>query len=802
MVAKSFGKEFLRLLPTSSPNELKDRFTKYACFVPLAINALKGQNYLTIDFNAVDEKTIKTSYYLLKTYKESDDDYYIKIDSVTPIDEVSVKYVKNRHSAKQPKRRATDDLVFRHYDSEFGDILSDIQDRILFTSLSSELRRRNVHHSGVILDDSQTHLTLGVNSFPDLPDVDSESLTLFQKNIIQCKFHIHKRVNEKWLVEIKFAKNVLKDICNDMTHMTNHVQTLYDLSDPVDSVAESFLKDLSCLATLYGPTYKLAAAFKQCRSLQQSIQFSSFTFKRLQFCYGPSKCYCASIMKAPNSPLKLHLGCSGSSISANPHILAAVHLQRMLQETSDLVELARILSDTCEMYTSVSKLNTSLHLITLTEKPTPVFSIIVQSVHQLRILYRNMFLLDVTAAPESQAVYVRDAKVHSQTLSQSIQRIPQLFSFLNMYVDDAVLPNRRHSVPDDDHPMSPLNDGIARIASDLNIPGASPQDSTIPLSPARIPSPATPWRTETKPQINQNQSQAQVQGGLSTLLSYQALSRLMTPGPPPSGMNPSNSIYCSALERFLACAAQRRKISQLLKEKSGVLSEVQQQDRLSTVFTSDCLTYKISLDNQNMQVLRFQVMAETSMQGLEREEMVNLERIFDTKVACPPYKLVPLTSFITLLCVPTRILKDLIQLIKLEFQPNFNPGFHFKLLLSYPISDAPILNANPGHPAFVLSRDKSKCLFMMEISTNQGSLQDFTFVLAFLYDAGLNKLSLLPSHSHPNLTTRSRVIRITEQARESLEQMHRLHPTPRVECILAQYVRDVMHHMRSNKWGH
>ncbi|CAD5119260.1 DgyrCDS7889 [Dimorphilus gyrociliatus] len=793
LAARSFGKDFITILPVYSPDELKSHFTKYACFVPIAMNALRGQYYLAVDFIAVDDRTIKTSYFLLKTSKESEDSYYIKIEDVTNIDEISVKYMKNRFTAKEPKRKATDDHVFRHYNTEFADVLSDIQDRILFTALAEELRKRNVHHSGVILDDSQTHLTLGVNSFPSLPDVDKESMELFQNNIIQCKFHIHKRVNEKWLVEMTFAKNVLRDICSDMTHMANYVQTLYDLSDTIEVVADCFLKDLSCLASLYGPTHKLAVAYKQCPSLQQSIQFSSFTFKRLQFCYGPSKCYCASIMKAPNSSLKLNLGCSGSATSSNPHILAAVHLQKMLQETSDLVELARVLSDTCEMYASVSKLNTSLHLVTTSEKPSPVFSIIVQSTQQLRIMYRNIFLLDVTAAPNSQAVYVRDAKLH-QSLLQTIQSIPQLYSFLNMYVDEAVLPNRRHSVADDDHPMSPLNDGIARISNDLTIPGASPQDPNLPASPALLPSPATAWRTEAKPQVNQTQ----VQGGLSTLLSYQALSRLMTPGPPPSGVNPSNTVYCSALERFLACAAQRRKIAQLIKEKCGILTQLQSPDRLSTVFKSDSLTYKISLDAQHMQVLRFQVTSDPAMPGLERDDALNLERIFDAKVACPPYKMSVLSSFITLLCVPVRILKDLIHLMKLEFQPNHN-HFHFKLLLSYPVTDAPIQSL-PGYPTFILSRDRRKCIFMMEFSLTpaQGTPKELAFVLAFVYDAHSNKLTMLPPQNRQAIQTRPKVLSITEQAKTLLEQMNNMHPTPRTECTLAQYVRDVMHHININ----
>jgi hypothetical protein len=43
-----------------------------------------------------------------------------------------------------------------------------------------------------------------------------------------------------------------------------------------------------------------------------------------------------------------------------------------------------------------------------------------------------------------------------------------------------------------------------------------------------------------------------------------------------------------------------------------------------------------------------------------------LERFFDFKVACPPYKVNPLTAFGRLMMAPLRVLKDCVQIMRLE----------------------------------------------------------------------------------------------------------------------------------------
>jgi hypothetical protein len=43
-----------------------------------------------------------------------------------------------------------------------------------------------------------------------------------------------------------------------------------------------------------------------------------------------------------------------------------------------------------------------------------------------------------------------------------------------------------------------------------------------------------------------------------------------------------------------------------------------------------------------------------------------LERFFDLKVACPPYKVNPLTAFGRLMMAPLRVLKDCVQIMRLE----------------------------------------------------------------------------------------------------------------------------------------
>ena len=48
------------------------------------------------------------------------------------------------------------------------------------------------------------------------------------------------------------------------------------------------------------------------------------------------------------------------------------------------------------------------------------------------------------------------------------------------------------------------------------------------------------------------------------------------------------------------------------------------------------------------------------------EEMQILEKFFDMKVACPPYKINPLIAFAKLMVAPVRALKDCVQIMRLE----------------------------------------------------------------------------------------------------------------------------------------
>lgn len=88
------------------------------------------------------------------------------------------------------------------------------------------------------------------------------------------------------------------------------------------------------------------------------------------------------------------------------------------------------------------------------------------------------------------------------------------------------------------------------------------------------------------------------------------------------------------------------------------------------------------------------------------EDLQIIEKFFELKVCAPPYRPQALCGFGKMLIVPPQVLKDFIQIIKLELMPELAQGlkWNVQFCLRVPPSATPIVPI--GNPAVMICRAK------------------------------------------------------------------------------------------------
>lgn len=86
---------------------------------------------------------------------------------------------------------------------------------------------------------------------------------------------------------------------------------------------------------------------------------------------------------------------------------------------------------------------------------------------------------------------------------------------------------------------------------------------------------------------------------------------------------------------------------------------------------AEVLQCRIGLNPQHLQSLHLKITPLSDNKDVwTSEELQVLEKFFDTRTATPPYKPTSMFTFCTMLNVPCNVLKDFIQIMKLELMPG------------------------------------------------------------------------------------------------------------------------------------
>lgn len=128
------------------------------------------------------------------------------------------------------------------------------------------------------------------------------------------------------------------------------------------------------------------------------------------------------------------------------------------------------------------------------------------------------------------------------------------------------------------------------------------------------------------------------------------------------------------LERFLGCVFMKRQLQRLVKDSGLAQTPVEPGVVLFRAEGLQCQVYSNPDHLQSLQIRITPVLPnpqemKPSYQW-NMEDLQILEQFFELKVAAPPYRQASMHSFIKIFSVPPPVLKDLVQIIRLELKPE------------------------------------------------------------------------------------------------------------------------------------
>ncbi|KAL4233347.1 Mediator of RNA polymerase II transcription subunit 14 [Mactra antiquata] len=276
-----------------------------------------------------------------------------------------------------------------------------------------------------------------------------------------------------------------------------------------------------------------------------------------------------------------------------------------------------------------------------------------------------------------------------------------------------------------------------------------------------------------------------------TLLSHEAFDNLLKPT---TLQQLPIHVALSPLERFLGCNFIRRHIVRSFGQEKH-LTNIQANEPGVNVFKAETLQFRVSLNTSTLQSLhmKIQPLPEYKDQW-SQEEIQIFERYFDLKVACPPYKSNSLTAFARLLKAQPRILKDVIQIMRLELMPNQDRNLKWSVQLLLTVPPAYAHMAPAGTPAIVVVQKMILMLQLTRINVQlpQGTqgqqtpqqAPDQTITIPLLYNILENIITLVekgPTLPNANLQ------HVSQQLKRFMERFH-----PNADCAIYPAVRELL----------
>lgn len=331
---------------------------------------------------------------------------------------------------------------------------------------------------------------------------------------------------------------------------------------------------------------------------------------------------------------------------------------------------------------------------------------------------------------------------------------------------------------------------------------ASPAASNWPGSPSHPrPSPARPGQSPGghpimhSPQadlkaVGSHSSRVLPQrswaGAVPTLLTHEALETLSSPSMHPQGI-PGPEL--APLERFLGCVYMRRQLQRHVLNENYLTAISTNEPGVIHFKVAETLQCRIGLNPTHLQSLHLKITPLPEHKDVwTQEELQIIEKFFDTRTASPPYKPNNMFGFCCMLNVPINVLKDFVQIMRLDLMPSLGQQQGFKWSVQFMLRIAPsAIPIVPVGMAGVLVY-RNKILFFLQITRTgiqyPGNMEPPSLVLPLVYDVTTNITQLAEKRDSgpaPAMTAASQLLKHFAQFQ-----------TNHTECSLFPAVRELL----------
>lgn len=573
--------------------------------------------------------------------------------------------------------------------------------RIPFISLIDGLEARGIEHQGLQEEGVGLEMVCHFLGLPKPAALHPDVALLIQNALIQCSFRLTIRNNGKlWLVEYVLKDPPLRGYMDKDNGKTVLVFSLYDAftfthTMPQKNIFTSFLQDWAAVGFLYGPVVVFAERLQRPDfTLAQRIRVQSYNYKSITIQYGQDFCFCVTINWSQDKKFILRFGRSSKKYNCNAHVLIKHYLTQSFNADPDISKLMQLLVDTCSPLQTLSQLPCCPLPGVQAQKSPPdvLFALVPQTCTRLRLFFLNTYCLDIYCR-EDERVMVRDgafSQFDFAKVKNFVIPTPGLAKFFSNFKDASDY--RIFSDVEKDNPSSPVsNQQTVNQASSLRdlsqVASYSGANFTVILH-----------------------------SSLQTVVV--AVASLIRPA-----FNQKNMF--SVLEQFFSAALSRRFLNKCIVATENVNDIPIQQNAdgadasLASAFVTRSLQFVCQPHPQDMRRLVMKVNSAAVSQNMDNwvnEDLQILEKFFEVRVTCSPYRFGAMKSFFNIISAPSPILKDLIQLIKIEMLGSRSPQFYPKWNMSLCLTSPPTQSIASVGEACIMIKDK--VLIFVQFSPN------------------------------------------------------------------------------------
>lgn len=438
------------------------------------------------------------------------------------------------------------------------------------------------------------------------------------------------------------------------------------------------------------------------------------------------------------------------------------------------------------------------------------FSIVPQTPTHIKLMFYNTHCVDIHMRGDGiVSIRDGSFSMFDQSkVLSDMEPIQGFKAFLYKYVDEAALA-RRTSQTEDDNPPSPLTmEGESNPSSSLRFapPHTPPSAPLTPVSPVHgggaflqsppshrqpsaspspspsvfpTPSPAGGTGTSTSAPLGSPFTAASPLGSsphprpsprgpgtphpggahsqppsrilpqrlwaaaIPTNLTNSALEQLCKAAPLPGGTSSGGIV--SPLHRFLGCVFMRRQLRNIIKAEDYI-SNIESREPGVIAFKIELLQCKVSINPDNSyQSLHLKVVPEDS-NVWQPDQLLIIQKFFDTKVVAPPYRPTFISGFCRLLSCHIEPLKNIIQLMRYELSPELVVTNKLKWTVSLCLTIPPVAPTVFPVGQLGIMGNEQKILIFMQLTRANVSLppgQDpVSLVVPVIYNISQNQTIL------------------------------------------------------------